>query len=232
MKVSAIVSLYNAEPHVRGRLDDLLHQTLYEQGDLEIVVINSGSTDGTRYIIREYLNKITYIESLHEGIYTAWNRGIQIAKGQYITNANADDRFTKPDALEIMAAALDNKPDVGLVYCDAMVVDERNWISDKPPYHGKIVWPEFDPQLLVTAYYGGPSPMWRRELHAKYGMFDDSYQLAADYEFALRLVANGVKFEHISETLIAFADNGIGINNSEYSGMETRRALLKWGRPC
>lgn len=233
-KVSCIVSLYNAERFVRGRLDDLLAQTLYQQGQLEIVVVNSGSKQGERYILRDYLGCVTYIESLREPIYVSWGRGIKIATGDYVTNANADDRL-RPDALEVMARALDEHPDVGLVYADAFVTSTENarWgepcaISAKPPYFGQIKWPDFDLKLLLQGYYGGPNPMWRQSLHADYGLFDESFQLAGDFEFALRLAAHGVKFLHISQALTLFFDDGAGINNPEQSGMEARRALLRW----
>lgn len=235
VKVSAIVSTFNSERFIRGRCEDLLHQTLYERGELEIVVVNSGSRQGERYILREYLDQITYIESLKEGIYRAWNRGILIAKGQYITNANADDRL-RPDALEVMAAALDANPDVGLVYSDAIVTDtvngtwEQHHVSVKPPYHGKLAWPEYDPKLLAQLCYMGPFPLWKRSLHAEIGLFDDSFWLAGDYEMWLRMAASGVRMLHIPQQLGLFYDDGAGINNPEQSALESRRALLRWGK--
>lgn len=230
VKVSAIISTYNSERFLRGRLDNLLQQTLYQRGELEIIVVNAGSRQGEDYIIREYLGCVTYIHSLREPIYVSWNRGIALAKGEYITNANADDRYTRVDALDVMAKTLDGYPVNEIVYADAVVVGENGAASNKAPYFGKIEWPEFDKKLLLQGYYGGPNPMWRKALHTQYGLFDESYHLAGDYEFALRLAANGVKFEHIPQILTAFYDDGAGINNGEYSGMEARRALLKWGR--
>lgn len=234
VRVSAVISTYNSERFLVGRLEDLLAQTLYAKGELEIVLVNAGSRQGERYIARNYLGCITYIESLNEGIYSSWNRGIAIAKGIYVTNANADDRL-RPDALEVMARTLDDNPDVGLVYGDAIVVSSENavWgkpytVSDKPPYYGKIAWPDYDPTLLTKFYIGGPNPMHRRALHMQYGLYDDSFQLAGDLEWSLRLAANGVKMLHIPQELTLFYDDGANINNPEQSGMESRRALLRW----
>lgn len=228
MKVSAIISTYNSEHFLRGRLDNLLQQTLYARGELEIVVVNAGSKQGDDFIAREYLGCITYIKSLREPIYVSWNRGIAISKGQYITNANTDDRLRCVDALEIMAAELDDNPNVGMVYADARVVGENGEPSTKAPYYGKIEWPDYDPQLLKQVYFGGPNPMWRRVLHSIVGYFDESYQLAGDYEFALRLAAHGIQSKHIPQPLTDFYDDGANINNLEFAGMEARRALLKW----
>ncbi len=201
---------------------------------MEIVVVNAGSRDGTDIAIRDYLGCITYVSSLREPIYVSWNRAIRLAQGEYLTNANADDRL-HPEELAIMAQTLDDQPDIGLVYCDAIVTSTPNarWdgpytISERPPYYGAIRWPEFDPEALQDGYFGGPSPMWRRALHERYGLFDESYQLAGDYEFALRLVAHGVRFRHIARQLCLFFDDGAGINHATFSGMEARRALLRW----
>lgn len=239
IKVSAIVSVYKASRFLRGRLDDLLAQSLTKRKELEIIVVNAGNEEGEDRIIRDAIAAdapITYIRTLREPIYYSWNRAIRLAQGEYITNANVDDRL-RPDALEVMAAALDDNPSVSLVYADAIVTSTPNatWggtyeVSQKPPYYGKLAWPEADPALLLKSYYGGPNPMFRHSLNSQYGYFDDSYQLAGDYEWMLRLAAHNVQFLHIKQALTLFYDDGIGMGNIEHSGMEARRALLRWGR--
>jgi len=238
--VSAIISAYNAEHFLAGRLDDLMAQSLYAQGRLQVVICNAGSTDGTGRIIREYMQRIplTVITSLRDPIYVSWNRCIGMATGDYITNANCDDRL-RPDALEVLANHLDILPDpVGLVYADAWVTDTPNtsWdglynICRKLPYtNGKLAWPDFNPLMLTKLCYTGNFPMWRRSLHKQYGMFDESYLLAGDYEWSLRLVANGVHLHHVDSTLGLFYNDGAGINNPEQSAIESRRAILEHGR--
>ena len=105
--VSAIVSTYNSEKHIRGCLEDLENQTIADR--LEIVVVNSGSQQNEEAIVKEFqkkYNNIKYIKTeRRETIYKAWNRAIKAASGEYITNANTDDR-RRQDALEIMAKAL------------------------------------------------------------------------------------------------------------------------------
>lgn len=117
IRVSAVVSTYNSERFFRGCIEDLLQQSLFQRGELEIVVINAGSKQGELYLIKEYFRQgipLTVITTLREPLYTSWNRGIWIAKGRYITNANTDDRHC-PDAYAILADTLDRKPLVGLV---------------------------------------------------------------------------------------------------------------------
>lgn len=228
-KVAALVSTYNSADFLRGCIEDLQAQTLYKTGDLEIIVVNSGSKQHEAAILREYQG-IEVITSLREPMYVALNRAIALSTGQYLTIANTDDRHA-PHALERLAAELDNFPDVGLVYADCYVTSTPNavWngeykISHEPPYiSGRLGWPDFDPLLLTQFCFVGPQPMWRREL----GGFDESYLLAGDYELALRLTSQGVQFKRVDEVLGIFYSNGMGINNQQQSGMESRRALLK-----
>ena len=101
---------------------------------------------------------------------------IKAASGQYITNANTDDRHRK-DALEVMASFLDKKPDIGLVYADVLVTQTENetfgqctarLASDRSPAYNR--------SLLTMNCFIGPQPMWRKSLHEKYGYFDETFQ--------------------------------------------------------
>jgi glycosyltransferase involved in cell wall biosynthesis len=238
MKVSAIVSTYCAERFLRGRIDDLLAQTFYARGELELIVVNAGSRQHEDRIVREYLARgveITYIYSLREPIYQSWNRAVAIARGEYLTSANADDRL-HPAALETLARALDERTDVDVVYADSIVTSTENavWggdykVSNLPPYNGRLAWPDYEPKELLRHCFIGPAPLWRRSLHTRYGMFDATFQLAGDYEWWLRLAANGVNMQHIPDALSLYYDGGnTTMTNRELTQAESRRALLRW----
>lgn len=235
--VSAIVSTYNAELWLEGRLNNLLGQTLAEQGRLEIIVVNSGSKQGEARILRQHMHRhspVRVLTTRREPIYAAWNRGIRYASGTYITSANTDDRLA-PDALEQMADALDAEPEIDLVYADSYVTDTVNatwdhWHpSTKPPYSdARLRWPEYDPKLLATLCYMGPCPLWRKSLHARYGWFDERYQLAGDYEMWMRAAAQGARMKKIDGVLSLFYYGGSTHQHQTLSDSEARRALLKW----
>lgn len=237
-KISAIVSTYNSERFMRGCLDDLLSQTVHKQGRLEIIVVNAGSKQSEDRIVREYIDQgapIVYIHSLREPLYVSWNRAVRIATGDYLTSANTDDRH-RPDALEIMADELDSNPGISLVYSDAYVTTTENavWggdyeISYESPYTtGRLAWPDFERSELLRHCYIGQAPMWRRSVHDTVGGFDESYLLAGDYEFWMRMAATGHQMKHIPETLGIFYRGGMGIANQQQSAMESRRAVLQW----
>lgn len=232
--VTAIVSTYNAERFLRGCLDDLLAQTLVP----EIIVVNAGSKQDEAHILRQYLERgvaLKIITSLREPLYTSWNRAVRLATGDYVTPANTDDRHA-PDALERLAAELDAHPEVGLVYADCRVTDTENatfggeyHVSKEVPYtNGSLVWPDFEARRLLDYCYVGPQFMYRRALHEPFGLFDESYLLAGDYEFALRLAAGGVQFRHVPQILGLFYRGGMGIANPAHSAIESYRAVLHW----
>src|SRR5262249_18536001 len=118
-RVSALVSTYKGERFIRGCLEDLVAQTLFSHSTrgiaaLEILVINSGSPEGEDRIICEFAarspDRFTYIHTQErETLYAAWNRALRAARGNYLTNANVDDRH-HPEALERMANTLDCAP--------------------------------------------------------------------------------------------------------------------------
>ena len=236
--VSAVISLYNAERFLRGRLDDLMAQTIYAAGRLEIIAVVSGSRQHEGRILREYLRagaRIRVLTTLREPIYAAWNRGIRLASGDYITNANADDRL-HPEALERLADLLDANPSVDVAYSDSYVTDEANATlarfrpSHAPPYtSGMLEWGDYDALKLARFCCIGQAPMWRKSLHERVGMFDESYLLAADYEFWMRAAARGAQFMHTPEKLGLYymADNATSVNQ-EQSNYEARRAQLRW----
>jgi glycosyltransferase involved in cell wall biosynthesis len=195
-KVTAIVSAYFSEPYLQGRLKDLDAQGLGD--DLQIIVVcQAGSVD--EEIAFAYLResatpeRILIVSTLDvPTVYGAWNLGIEPAKGDYITNANSDDRLM-PGALKAMADALDTHPRYAVAYTNINRVLE---IGGSP--EGVFEWIEGGlKELFWQGCFLGPMPMWRRSLHAKYGLFDPRLRSAGDLDFWMRLANGGEKFFHI-----------------------------------
>jgi glycosyltransferase involved in cell wall biosynthesis len=202
IRVSAIVSTYNSERFIRGCLEDLVNQTLYQKGGLEIIVIDSGSEQNERSVVEEYQKQyknIVYTRTERETVYAAWNRGIKLATGEYITNANADDRH-RNDALEKMASLLDQNPAIGLVYADVVITSTENETFGNHTPAGAYRWLDYSKELLTLGCFIGPQPMWRKSLHDRFGYFDESFTSSGDWEFWLR-ISKGTQMFHIPEFL-------------------------------
>ncbi len=213
-RITAIVSLYKAERFLRGCLDDLLKQTLGQK--IEIILIDANSPQAEGQIAEEYQrhhSNITYIRTpTRIGIYAAWNIGVMVAHGAYLTNANADDRHVG-DTLERMAALLDERKDIALVYGDfAATRKENDTVLSLDLV--RIILPEFNRIELFQQCFVGPQPLWRKSLHQKYGYFDQYLKSAGDYEFWLRISKDEV-FQHIKDMLGVYLLSESGMEMSD-----------------
>ena len=199
--VSAIVSTYNAERFLRGKLEDLEAQTIAR--DLEIIVIDSASPQNERAIVAEFQARYPNIRYLRteqrETVYQAWNRGIRMASGEFVTNANTDDRL-RPDAYETLVRALRAHPECVLAYPDMRITEQENASFEAHTPLGFRDWPAYDRLALLELCCVGPFPLWRRSLHDEIGYFDERYKSAADYEFWLRAALRH-DFTHVPEFL-------------------------------
>ncbi|MHC4911736.1 MAG: FkbM family methyltransferase, partial [Planctomycetota bacterium] len=211
--VSAIVSTYNSECFLRGCLEDLERQTIAKE--LEIIVVNSGSQQNEEAIVKEFQQKydnIVYIKTEErEGIYAAWNRAVKAARGEFITNANTDDRH-REDALEIMARTLQGNPDVALVYGDQICTDTANGSFGHHHTLKVMKQPEYSRERLLFGNCVGSQPMWRGSLHNEIGYFDEMLTCAGDWDFWLR-ISSKYRFKHIPEFLGLYYHNEYGIEH-------------------
>ena len=234
-KVTAIVSAYYADKWLEGRLDNLLSQSLVPE---IIAVCQEGSKEVD--ILLKYQTVHTIVISVDKPvptIYEAWNMAIKQAQGEYITNANCDDRLY-PKALEKLARVLDENPKVAMSYFNVDIVKDHG----QPPI-SCFMWMEGGiKELSGQGCFLGPMPMWRKSLHDKYGYFEDSYTLvngeeykprvASDYEFWMRITAGGEKLKKINEVLGAYLKRDDQLEHKEKirTIWETARAKAKYRR--
>jgi glycosyltransferase involved in cell wall biosynthesis len=230
--VTAIVSAYQATRFLRGCLEDLLAQTLHASGRLEIVVVDTGSPEDEGAIVREFLPRSPHLRYLRSEdrrtLYAAWNLGVLAARGRYLTNANADDRH-RPDALERLAAALDAAPEVGLVYADSLVSTVANDTFATATSRRRMAWGPFSYPALRRQCFMGPHPMWRRELHERFGLFDAAFSSAGDWEFWVR-VGRAVRMEKVDDCLGLYYLNPQGLEHgSDRAGAEAGLVRRRYG---
>ncbi len=222
-KVSIITSIYNGDEYIQQFMEDITNQTMFEE-KCELLLINANSPGNEEEVIKPYLEKypdnIVY-KKLDEdpGIYAVWNIGVEIASGDYITNANLDDRHA-PFAYEKQAAALLANPDVDLVYADMLITDQPNETWHANSSNGrKYNFPEFSYDNLKMVNMPHAAPMWRKSLHKKHGLFDQKYNSAGDWEMWLRAAQKGSKFMKMSTPvgLYYFNPTGISTNPDNFS---------------
>ena len=234
-KVSIITSVYDGDEFIRPFLEDITRQTIFEE-KCELILINANSPGNEEEVIKEYLekypNNIIY-EKLDEdpGIYGVWNKAIEMSSGEYITNANLDDRKSA-NSLELHAKAL-LQNDVDLVYSDMAITTEPNETWESNTSNGrKYNMAEFSLDNLLRGNMPHAAPMWKKSLHEKHGKFDEKYKSAGDWEMWLRAASEGSQFKKINDVsnLYFFNPKGISTNpeNNSWKREEEKEVYMKY----
>ncbi len=212
--VSAIVSAYNSERFIQERLHNLMDQTLYRENQLEIIVVDSGSQQAEGRIVTEFMKQsdhIVYVRTPErESVYGAWNRGIRLASGKYIINANADDRFAG-DGLARMADTLSTHCDVYAVYGDWLQTELGNDRFDSDTEKALLSYPQFNPLLLFHSQTTSHAPLIRKAVFETMGLYDAGFEIYGDREFMLRFSVNGFKAQKIPVVVGLYFKNPKGL---------------------
>lgn len=196
MKVSIITVCYNAEQTIEKTIQSVLSQSY---ANIEYIIIDGSSTDNTISVLNKYKTQIAKIVSEPDkGIYDAMNKGIRVATGDIIGIINADDWYEK-DAVENVVNAFNNS-DVELVYSKTKLIYFDSASTETAEVALERLW--YDVGIMH------PSVFIRKETYNRYGLFDLSYELAADYELFLRYYINKVKFLYIDKLLVNFTLGG------------------------
>ena len=188
-KVSVVIPCYNQGCYVKQAIDSVLNQT-YQ--DLEIIVVNDGSTDNKTNDIIAHLKKekTTVITTENQGLAAARNNGIRKATGDYILPLDADD-YIAPEYIEEAVAVLDNDPEVGIVYCRAELFGAVNSTWNLPDY--TIEEMVKDNVIFCTA-------LFRRVDWQDIGGYDPGMIYGwEDYDFWLSLIERGRKVRRLEK---------------------------------
>lgn len=184
-RISVIIPLYNAEKTIEDTLQSVFDQTIT---DLEIIVVNDGSTDTSLEKLKQIPDPRVQVYSFENaGAAVSRNRGFAKSSGEFIAFLDADDQWT-PDKLEDQMAALDAHPEAAVAYSWTEFIDE----SDRLIVKGRAVTvksrEEAYRRLLVGNFLdNGSNPLVRREAIAFINGFDESLEACQDNDFYLRL---------------------------------------------
>jgi len=201
MKLSIVTPVYN-DLRVGLALDSILSQQL--DAELELIVVDGGSTDGTLNLLEKYRDHLAVLVSEpDEGIYDAMNKGIAHATGDVIGILNADDRYYDNLVLNDVAQVF-NDPEIDACYGDGVYVDSqdrivRYWKSG--PYRPAkfyLGWMPLHPTCFI-----------RKSVYDECGTFDRNYSIAGDYELLLRLILiNKISMKSLDRLLVRITIGG------------------------
>jgi len=196
MTISIVTVVLNDVDHIEKTILSVINQPNI---DLEYIIIDGGSTDGTVEIIRQYEKHLSYwISEPDEGVSDAFNKGISYAGGDIIGLVNSGD-FLEDAAL---SKVIDRfyEVDTDIVYCNV-----QYWNSAVREYVYKA-----DHTLLAKFMsINHPAVFVKNEIYQKYGRFDQQYRVAMDYELMLRFYIKGARFAYLDTVLSNMALGGL-----------------------
>jgi len=212
--VSAIASIYKAGRFIERFLENIVSQSIFDRA--ELIIVDADSPDGEEEIIRAYQERFPNIVyrrfNFRIGIYDAWNVGVEMARGRYLTNTNADD-LRRSDSFEIQARALDESSSADIVYQNFFYTFDPTLTFEQIAEIGFVSnLPQIQPSNLFLFNSPHNAPMWRRALHADVGLFDASFRSAGDWEFWLRCLSRGKSFHRIDTPHVAYFHNPEGVS--------------------
>ncbi|MBN2208654.1 MAG: glycosyltransferase [Candidatus Coatesbacteria bacterium] len=189
--VSIIIPVYNDERNVAVAIDSALSQTFK---DVEIIVVDDGSTDSTPEALNEYEGRIVCVRQENRGLPAARNAGIDASRGKYLCFLDSDDRFLAKK-VEIQVDVMEREPTIGLSYGGWLDVDIE---SGKVLRDFSLARPEHNPDKdAYPPHFPVFSAMVRREWFDKVGVFDERFRAVEDSDLWWRLWAAGCIFRRV-----------------------------------
>jgi glycosyltransferase involved in cell wall biosynthesis len=221
--ISVITVSFNAAEYIEQTITSVLAQTY---PNLEYIIIDGGSIDGTVEIIRKYDSHLAYWHSQPDrGIAHAFNLGLAQAHGDWLVCLNADDILLAPTAIEQMVPHLRLHYDADVVF-GQMLSLTRDMNPEPVPlirYGGRPWrWQEFRRVDRIPH----PAAFIHRHYFDRVGCFDESFRIAMDYELFLR-ARGGLRAQFVPLTLVGMRAGGLCVKNIINTLQEAKRAQIK-----
>lgn len=196
MKISIITVSFNSVKTIRDTIKSVLNQT-YQ--NIEYIIIDGNSNDGTVSIIKEYelafQGRMCWISEPDNGLYDAMNKGIKKANGEIIGIINSDDIYHRNDIIEKISNTFITYKDIQVIFGDVRFIRSDNLDKTIRYYSSKNFFPEKFRFGFMPAH---PTFFVYKKFFEKFGYYKTNYQIAADYELLIRfLYVHRLKYKYI-----------------------------------
>lgn len=220
-KISVVMPAYNAEKYIAEAIDSILAQTF---GDFEFIILNDCSTDRTEQIILSYSDeRIVYLKNeKNMGVAATLNRGLSVARGEYIARMDADD-ISLPERFARQVAYLDEAPQTAVLGCNVECFEDGKTLSTG----GSSTDPA---QMRVDMFFScglaHPGVMMRRAVIAEQGGYDPEFEGLEDYELWCRVQENW-QILALPEVLLRYRIHGGQVTKNPSERFVQRMGWLK-----
>lgn len=223
MKVSIITVVYNGAEYIRDCIDSVVNQTY---PNIEYIIVDGKSTDGTVEIVESYGTKVArFISESDQGLYDAMNKGIRLATGDVIGLLNADDFYRHTEVIANMVSIF-KRTGSDAVYGDMIYVDRND--TQKLIRYWRSGW--YRENAFKWGWMPGHLSFFaKRELYEKFGSFRLDMKSAADYELLLRFIhKHKINLAYMDEVTIVMRAGGISNSSLKNRLRANRDDRLAW----
>jgi glycosyltransferase involved in cell wall biosynthesis len=210
-KCSLFCSLYKGQKFLNGYIEDMLKQSIFS--DIEFIFLDCASPENEAATIepltRQYKNIKYYRLESDPGLYSAWNIAVNKCSAPIIGNWNIDDR-KNVHSTEILLKAFDRDPSLDLVYGLTYVSTIANETYENNSYEN--IYPCLSHSLKNLLINNSPHcmPIWKKNIHDRFGYFDESYKTASDGDLWLRCAVGGARIQMVNHPVGLYYHNPKG----------------------
>lgn len=204
MKISIITVCFNAEAHIDETLRSVVMQ---DHRDIEHIVVDGGSTDGTMSKVERYREVLAHVVSERDkGVYDAMNKGLRLATGEVVAFVNAGDMIARRDVLSAMVKEFERN-DADVIYGDALMVDPEDITKVKRFWKGG----DYDRENFRKGWMPPHLGTYiRRSAYQRFGHFREDLKVSADYELMFRfLYKHRLRARYVPKVLVRFRLGGV-----------------------
>lgn len=225
MKISIITVAFNAIDTLADTLQSVAAQTY---GEIEHIIIDGASTDGTQELIARHPGRVSrFISEPDNGIYDAMNKGLALATGEVIGFLNADDVYANDEVLQRVAELMAHN-ELDAVFGDAEFVNPAHPTRSVRRYRSE----RFRPDRIAWGWMPAhPALFLKRRIYERYGGFRVDYRIAGDFELVARIFHDGtIRYRHVNEVWVRMRTGGIstgGWRNTVLLNREVLRACTE-----
>ncbi len=222
MKFSIITVCFNSESTLEQTIQSVLNQTFK---DIEYLVIDGGSTDGTLAILNKYKEQLKFISEKDTGIYDAMNKGLKMAKGEIIGMIGSDDFYPSNDVLIQVSQTFD-KFKTDAIYGDKQFVNPDN--IDKVVRYWTVG--EYRKENWLKGFMPPHLSFYvKRACYEQFGNYRTDFTCSADYELMLRMLyKNGVSAHYLPKVLMTMRNGGTSTASWKHRWIANQEDRKAW----
>lgn len=208
MPINVILSIITINLNNSSGLKKTIDSVIpFLSNEIEFLILDGQSTDGSIELIKNAQQHLSYwISEKDAGIYAAMNNGIRRAKGKYVLFLNSGDMFLDDVSIQEVILLFNSNPDI-LSCCIQVETEDNKYVLRKP-------LEKFQKMEILLNCLPHQSTFIKRSLFLEHGFYDESFKIAADLEFWLRIVDHPIKYNHSSLVLSCMEKEGLGASKS------------------